>query len=75
MVEFSCRFIQRPHIIFIMSGKISKWKEAKSTGDRLNKILSNKPTEIPCKFAPKRDRSESVDKLFNSSRSRLHSSM
>jgi len=31
--------------------------------------------ELPTRFAPNKDRSESVDKLFNNSRSRLHDSM
>jgi len=62
-------------IIFIMSGRLSKWKEVKSTGDKLNKTLDIKIPDIPTRFAPKRDRSESVDKLFNNSRSRVHSSL
>lgn len=52
-----------------------KWKEIKSRGDKLNKILTNIPTDLPFKFAPKRDRSDSVDQLFNTSRSRPHSSL
>ena len=57
-----------------MSGKISKWKEVNSTSERLNRMLSSKPSDLPTRFAPKRDRSESSDKLFNNSRSRIHSS-
>jgi hypothetical protein len=57
-----------------VTGKVSKWKEVNSTSERLNRMLSSKPTDLPTKFAPKRDRSESVDKLFNNSRSRVHSS-
>lgn len=53
--------------------KMSKWKDIKPT-ERLNRILASKKT-LPSKFAPPRDRSESVDKLFNNSRSRLHSSL
>lgn len=58
-----------------MSARLSRWKEVKSTGDKLNKTLDIKIPDIPSKFAPKRDRSESVDKLFNDSRSRAHSSV
>ena len=58
-----------------MSGKMSKWKQIKSTGDTLNKILNTNPTDLPFKFTPKRDRAESVDQLFNTSRSHLHSSL
>ena len=68
------RYIQRPKHNIYMSGKISKWKEVNSTSERLNRMLSSKPSDLPTRFAPKRDRSESSDKLFNNSRSRIHSS-
>lgn len=55
-----------------MSERNHKWKEVGKTAQRLNSILGA-TRDLPSKFAP-RDRSESVDKLFNSSRSR-HSSM
>lgn len=56
-----------------MSEKHYRWKDIQKPTQRLNAFLTpNK--ELPAKFAPSRDRSLSVDKLFNLSRSRLHSS-
>jgi len=57
-----------------MSEKYYKWKEVSKGGQRLNSIMGAK-RELPSKFDPTRDRSASVDKLFNSSRERLSSSM
>lgn len=57
-----------------MSDRQFKWREVGKTAPRLNSMLANKK-ELPSRFAPSRDRSDSVDKLFNNSRSRLHSSM
>ncbi len=34
-----------------------RWKEIKFSGDNLNKILITNPSDLPFKFAPKRDRS------------------
>jgi hypothetical protein len=57
-----------------MSEKHYKWKDIGKPPQRLNAFLTPSK-EIPAKFAPNRDRSQSVDKLFNTSRSRLHSSV
>jgi hypothetical protein len=57
-----------------MSDRQFKWREVGKTATRLNSMLAAKK-ELPSRFAPSRDRSDSVDKLFNNSRSRLHSSM
>lgn len=57
-----------------MSEKHYKWRDIGKSPQRLNGFLTPSK-DLPTKFAPKRDRSESVDKLFNTSRSRLHSSV
>ncbi len=57
-----------------MSEKYYKWKEVSKAGKRINSIMGAK-RELPSKFDPTKDRSASVDKLFNSSRERLSSSM
>jgi hypothetical protein len=56
-----------------MSDRHSKWRDIGKPPQRLNAFLTP-GKELPTKFAPNRDRSQSVDKLFNNSRSRLHSS-
>lgn len=59
-----------------MSNRTFKWKETGKTAQRLNRILRTDGFRLPNKFAPSsKDRSESVDKVFNNSRSRLHSSL
>ena len=57
-----------------MSERHYKWKDINTTPQRLNNILAPR-RELPTKFAPAKDRSLSVDKLFNNSRSRMHSSV
>ena len=56
-----------------MSERHYKWRDIGKPPQRLNAFLTP-AKQLPTKFAPSRDRSQSVDKLFNNSRSRLHSS-
>ena len=56
-----------------MSERHYRWKDIRKTPDRLNAFLQPKK-EVPAKFAPSKDRSHSVDVLFENSRSRLHTS-
>lgn len=57
-----------------MSERHFKWRDISRGPQRLNNILAPR-RELPVKFAPTKDRSLSVDKLFNNSRSRIHSSV
>lgn len=57
-----------------MSEKHQKWKDVGRPSHLLEKTLFQR-RELPVKFAPaSKDRSKSVDALFNSSRSRINSS-
>lgn len=55
-----------------MSEKTSKWRKTNTPTKRYQNIAGAKK-ELPEKFRPTRDRSESVDKIFNGSRSRVNS--
>lgn len=44
------------------------------TASRLNNMLKGN-NKLPSKFAPSRDYSDSVDKIFNNSRDHLHASL
>lgn len=55
-----------------MSEKASKWRKTNTPTKRFTNFVTEKK-ELPDKFRPTRDRSESVDKIFNRSRSRVNS--
>jgi hypothetical protein len=57
-----------------MSERHFRWKDVGQIPTRGNANLTPK-RDFPSKFAPTRDRSMSSDKLFNNSRSRMHSSV
>ena len=55
-----------------MSERNSKWKNISKASQKSTQAIPN-TKELPERFRPGRERSESVDRIFNTSRSKVHS--